>query len=235
MRNLLLIFLAAVLLSSCSLTKRKYLPGYSLNWGHKAPKTVATKEAIPANHNISPIQPQKITTKELHKPPSPKSSFTSEVKTNFSTTFRAANKIANHLIPLSKEPISFAHTVMPSDTANPKFFTGDEQEDDHSRRSLTYGILSAAIPAFTYIVLYVIALSSGGAFTTSLTIAVGVFLIGVLIGLLFSVLTYIQGIKAIKEINESPDIYTGKGEAIWGMVLASILPILMIVYLIIKR
>jgi hypothetical protein len=234
-RHIFLILLAALLFSSCTLTKRRYLPGYALNWAHKTPGTLVNKTPVLSKPQITCNQAGKIATKELHKLPNVSDKLRVSSKTNSLNTLHINKKPSIPNVSVANEPFLYTHTVLPGDTNNPHFFTGDEQGDDHARYSLTFGILSIAIPALTYMILFVIAISSGGSFTTSLTIAIILFLLGILAGLFFSVMAYIQGNKAIKEINAYPDIYEGKGKAIWGMVLASILPILLVVYLIIKH
>ncbi len=234
-RNILLIFLAALLFGSCSLTKRRYMSGYSLDWGHKTPKTFANKIPDATRPVIAHNQLVKLPTNKVNQIPENDEKWTAPANINTLKTHVVGKETSNQSLPITKEPVSFAHTVMPIDTNNPHFFTGDEQGDDHARHSLTFGILSLAIPALAYIILFVIAISSGGTFTNPLTYAIIIFLLSLLAGLTFSVLAYIQGLMAIKEINSNPDIYEGKGQAVWGIILASILPVLIATYFIIRH
>ncbi len=210
------------------------MPGYALNWAHKTPRTYINKTPVLSKQQTIYTQQDKISAKESPKLPNISDKFAVPSKTN-SLNALQIKKPSLPSVSVTNEPLLYTPTVLPGDTNNLHFFTGDEQGDDHARYSLTFGILSIAIPALMYMILFVIAISSGGSFTTSLTIAIILFLLGILAGLFFSVMAYIQGNKAIKEINADPDIYEGKGKAIWGMILASILPVLLVVYLIIKH
>lgn len=235
MRYLILLFLSVVLFSSCSLTKRKYMPGYTMDWSHKAPKTSIVKERVTSQNVISTNQTKKIAPKEINKLPAISNNAAKPEREKLINLPNPDTKTLTRIISSVQEPLLFNHTILPDDSTKTEFFTGDEQENDHARRTITYAILSSAIPAITYIILYIIAVSSGGTFTVSLNYAIVLFLVGILFGLIFSVISYFQGFKAIREIKENPDLYTGKGESVWGMILASLLPVLMIIYFIIKR
>lgn len=118
--------------------------------------------------------------------------------------------------------------------SQPQFFTGDEQEDDHARKSLIYGILSLASPAATFLIMFGIVLSVGGTLAKPATYAAAIFVLGCAGGLVFALFAIINGFIAIQEINAAPDTYVGKGDAVLGILLAALVPIGLAAYLVIR-
>lgn len=237
MKYLLPIILAVILFSSCDITKRRYLPGYSIEWRHKAPKPV-------------PVIAQKETIKQpAFKLPAVVLQSAPETREHTAITFPSFKKYIasvfteqpgtiHHMISTcNRIAISSKTKITPIDTTlkkKPVFYTGDEQEDDYARKSLIDGILSLAIPAATFLIMFAIALSLGETLANAAGYAVVIFIIGCIIGLFFSVLAFINGFLGINEIDANSDIYTGRGEAVLGMILGGLAVLGAIAYLAIR-
>jgi hypothetical protein len=240
MKYILPAIIAVVLFSSCTLTKRRYMSGYSIEWRHKAPKTTVESPSPSANtiasiHNtvILPSEPMDAT--ELNK------KTTSLIKWRLSNAkptkaFYSNKKGETYAISSSSRKMTTAPiaAIQQDDKKKPVFFTGDEQEDDYARKSLVCGILSLAIPAIGFLILWGIMLSIGGTLAYPVTYAVVIFAVGCGIGLVFAVLAFINGFTAINEINANPDMYIGKGDAILGMILAALAAITLAAFLLIR-
>lgn len=79
-----------------------------------------------------------------------------------------------------------------------------------------------------------IVLSIGGTLASAPTYAIVLFALGCAGGIAFAIVALINGFIAIQEINAAPDTYTGKGDAILGMILAALVPIGLIAYLVVR-
>jgi hypothetical protein len=205
------------------------MSGYSVNWGHKAPKTTIPKEQPVIVHNVISPQLQPISTNVIStiSTPAKKWRIPAQLKT----------------IPLSQiKNIHSSHVTSTSmvssptkvDKGQPQFFTGDEQEDDHARKSLIYGILSLGSPAAAFLIMFGIVLSVGGTLAKPAGYAVAIFLLGCAGGLVFAITAIINGFIAIQEINAAPDTYIGKGDAVLGILLAALVPIGIVGYLVVR-
>jgi hypothetical protein len=60
LKNRTLLLFTLILLASCSVTKRKYLPGYAIDWKHKAPVTVVQNKPRNGNFKRTEISINKI-------------------------------------------------------------------------------------------------------------------------------------------------------------------------------
>jgi hypothetical protein len=209
------------------------MPGYSVEWGHKAPKTIVRKEPALVHNTISHSQPV------AAKGPNNVSGNSSckEVAVmplKHASAFHPKNISSNSIESSTKKIMSLAPNVAQSDTTHLQFFTGDEQLDDHARKSLIYGLFAWGFAILGYLVLFVIVVSTGASLASPVTYAIVIFLIGCAIGIVFAVLALIQGITALNEINSQSDLYYGKGDAFGGMALAIALPALLLVYFLLK-
>jgi hypothetical protein len=232
-RYAILLFTAVVLFSSCNLTKRRYMPGYSVNWGHKNPKKISTKEAVTTRNSILP-QLQPIAPKELSIITAPAEKWTVPNRLKPIPVFHTKSISYNHITANSKVTIPIYSGPAKVDKGQPQFFTGDEQEDDHARKSLVYGILSLGLPAIGFLIMLGIVLSVGSTLANPVTYAVIIFIAGCAGGLIFALFAIINGFLAIKEINSEPDTYNGTGDAVLGMILAALVPIGIAAYLLVR-
>ena len=243
MKYILTAVIALVLFSSCTLTKRRYMSGYSIEWRHRAPKTIIKRvpDIAPANgitsiHNTPTLTSEPTPAKGLSKKTTPIVKWRLSSHSKSTTGVHPNNSTSTYSISSSSSKMSTTSVsvILQDDKKKPVFFTGDEQEDDHARKSLVYGILSLAIPAAAFLIMWGIMLSIGGTLAYPLAYTVVIFSVGCAFGLVFAVLAFIQGIAAINEINADPDTYTGKTEAIWGMILAALAPITLAAFLLIR-
>lgn len=222
MKYIVSIIIAVVLFSSCTLTQRRYTSGYSVNWKHKAPKTVMNKEPVIVQNTIKPS----LTTLDRKQPSAitiPAEKLMTPARVIPVELLHSKHTLSNHTISASKDPITNATTITQGD--KPRFFTGDEQEDDHASKALTDGILSLGSPAAGFLILVGIVLSIGTTIGAAPGYAFGIFGAFCALGLFFAVMAIIQGFTAINEINASPDTYSGKGDAVLGIILAVLLPL----------
>lgn len=228
MKYTFLALITLILFSSCTLTQRRYESGYSVNWKHSAPKTIAAKEPVIASNTIEPIA-----IKELNTIATPAVKWTLPGVKQV-TVSHTKNIATNHIASVSKEPVIISSPPKQEIKGQPQFFTGDEQEDDYARKSLVDGLLSLGMPAIAFLIMFGIVLSIGGTLATAPVYAIGIMVLGCALGLVFGVSAIINGFHAIKEINAQPDTYTGKGEAITGMALSLILPLAIVAYFLIR-
>jgi len=210
------------------------MPGYSVNWVHKTPKTIATIEPALTRNNIRPeLQP--IAIKGISTIPSPVEKWTIPARLKPVNSSHSKNINSNHIAANSKlevPPTVSGPTKV--DKGQPQFFTGDEQEDDHAKKSLVFGILSLGCPAATFLIMFGIVLSVGGTLAKPAAYAVAIFALGCAGGLAFALVAIINGFIAIQEINSAPDTYEGKGDAVLGIILAALVPIGIAAYLVIR-
>jgi len=220
------------------------MPGYSVEWRHKTPNPIAivpTREPVMfANNSVSTKQqsetalPEPIIVTGSKNKPTPSMKWASAGQTK--QTYTLHNKPTTYISISSntKAAITTNTAIQQGDKNKPVFFTGDEQEDDYARKSLTDGILALGFPAATFLVMFAIALSVGETLASAPAYAVAIFILGCVAGLFFAVLAFINGFRAINEINGDPDTYSGKGDAILGMILGALAPIGIAVYLLIR-
>ena len=208
------------------------MPGYSVNWEHKNKKIKSTKEPVIAHNSILP-QLQTIAPKELSVISTPAEKWAVPARLKPLPAFHTKDIVSNHIGVTSKITIP----IISSPTkvgGQPQFFTGDEQEDDHARKSLVFGILSLASPVIGFLIMLGIVLSVGGTLATAATYAIAIFIAGCAGGLLFALFAIINGFLAIKEINAEPDTYNGTGDAVLGIILAALVPLGIAAYLLIR-
>jgi hypothetical protein len=243
MKYLFSLILIAFLFSSCDITKRRYMSGYSIEWKQKAPKPNTTKESVASVGKIPATAPtlsaitagQTIYTKETNKKvalaiadnlPAISNSAIKGLHTNSATyspkqfNSRGAYEIDTTLQKMSKQ--------------HPHFYTGDEEEDEYAHKSLVDGILALASPAAAFLIMLGIALSVGETIATAPAYAVVIFALGCVVGLMFAVFAFINGFQGLNEINAQPDTYTGAGDAVLGMILAALEPLGIIAYFLIR-
>ena len=233
MKYIISFLITVVLLSSCDVTKRRYTSGYSVNWGRKAPKKITAKEPVIARNTIVP-QLKPIPTKGISILTTPTKKWTVPAHLKPVNTLQSKNISSNHIAANPKVPIPVVSGPPKVDKGDPQFFTGDEQEDDHAKKSLVFGVLSLASPAATFLIMLGIVLSVGGTLAKPATYALAIFLLGCAGGLAFAIVAIISGFIALQEINAAPDTYVGTGDAILGMILAALIPIGIAAYLMVR-
>ena len=233
MKYTILFLIAAVLFSSCDLTKRRYMPGYSVNWGHKTPKTIVNKEPATASVVTIPVF-KPIPIKELSSIPAPVEKWTVPTPLKPIPIVHSKSTTLYHIASNSKESVSTNSTIKKESDTQPQFYTGDEQEDDHAKKSLIFGILALGSPAATFLIMLGIVLSVGGTLAKPVAYSLVIFGLGCFGGLLFAIFAIINGFIAINEINAAPDTYSGKGDAILGIILATLVPIGIAAYILVR-
>jgi len=206
------------------------MPGYSVNWGHKAPKTIQANESVIARNTIIP-QPEPLEIKQVSTITATSKKWTALAKIKQNNAVQSKKRILNHIASNTKALSSSPTKV---EKGQPQFFTGDEQEDDHARKSLVFGILSLGSPAATFLIMFGIVISVGGTLAKPVAYAAVIFALGCAGGLVFAIVAIINGIIAIREINAEPDTYVGTGDAILGMLLAALVPIGLATYLLLR-
>lgn len=204
-------FLTGVLLlwlSSCTVTNRKYMPGYSVNWVYnkKAPvtndmplaKTQVAENSVP-NVMTAKVQPEK------------QLSIVAVNKVPEQVRVMNKNKVGN---ALPKVSFTVANDL-PTDSV--KHQAKNLPEQINATRSLIFGVLNLAVPFITILLTPILfpGIGFGG------IVVIGLLL--VLACILFSIFGMVNGIKAINAIQKEPDKYSGMGDAITGLSLSSIL------------
>ena len=209
------------------------MPGYSVNWRHKAPKTESAKEpAFDRNITVTQLQPTQ--SKELNTIPTPAEKWTIPAPLKSVNAHHLKNITSTHIATNSTTTATVVNAPEKVDKGQPKFFTGDEQEDDHAKKSLVFGVLSLSIPAAAFLIMLGIILSVGGTLAKPATYAVVIFALGCAIGFVFAIFAIINGFIAINEINAAPDTYSGKGDAVLGIILALLVPIGLSTFLLLR-
>lgn len=203
-------FLTGVLLlwlSSCTVTNRKYMPGYSVNWVYNKKASVTNDMPLaktPVAENSMP------------------NVMTAKVQPEKQLSIVAVNKIPEQVQVMNKNKVVSAlpkvsFTVandLPTDSVKHKAKNLPEQIN--ATRSLTFGVLNLAVP-FASVILVSILFPNIGFGVLVL------YLFLILACILFSIFGIVNGIKAINAIQKEPNKYSGMGDAITGLSLSSIL------------
>lgn len=218
------------------------MPGYSIEWKHKAPKPIVANESVSSINktpsiprNISPIAAQTIHTKEIDKKVALTLPDNSAIFSNSGIKELSVNPRTYSSKKSSSTGASEIDTTLQKiSKQHPHFFTGDEEEDEYAHKSLVDGILALASPAAAFLIMLGIALSVGETIATAPAYAVIIFALGCAAGLVFALFAFINGFIGINEINAQPDTYTGTGDAVLGMILAALEPLGIIAYFLIR-
>jgi hypothetical protein len=207
------------------------MPGYSINWIHKVPTTILHKQSNVSGQTYL----RHLNTNELSPIPLSEDKEEQHTFKKFFNPFPHKNNNSTYISTNNKVPLSNSTNLNNDSKDKPHFFTGDEEESDHARKSLKYGLFSLGFPVLGFLILFVIVISTGGVLANPLTYAILLFLAGCVTGLVFAVLAVINGFMAINEINAAPDTYTGKGNAILGIILAAVFALSIIGYFVIRN
>lgn len=216
------------------------MPGYSVEWGHKTPKSTIAKTNQPTvkpivkgTQTVS-IPSTTIAVKKVNSQATSTVKWKLPAAAETSVSLHPQKSELNHIASNSQKSITSTNTVKESVNGKPVFYTGDEEQDDNARKSMVYGILSLGIPAITFLIMLGIALSVGDTLAEAPAYALTIFAIGCLGGIIFGVFAIIDGFIAISEIHAQPDTFSGTGQAVTGIILGAMGAIAAAVYLAIK-
>jgi len=220
-----LIFL--LLLGSCTITKRKYMSGYAVNWVNKTPKAAdLNKQNTASISNNSSILTQAAIQRHIASLPIMNEAYLGT--SNWMNSLRNGSKpLYADFNSKSKRTISF---INPIDSSNNK-----KEICIQAKRSLRDGILSVAIPIAAVIVGVGFAslsapAAAGALLSTGDILAFFFIFFAIVAGVILWTLAIINGIRALHKINKEPEEYTGRGKAITGMLfplLLIIIPLLL--------
>jgi hypothetical protein len=219
--RLFIFLLVSILLMSCSLTSRKYMPGYSINWLNNS------KSVMVGSHNHIPdIVPKCISiSSRLHNDKKIDDSLLFVKKKNQIAKQKNVS-VTNNSLSIEQraagtfEKRSFSkigYMLLDSDTAKKQ--DAEPVLLPKARSSLLFGILSWFI---IFILLILI-------FFLIFPLTNGVFYLTVLASSTAAIIGLIMGIKAININNRYPHKYYGISKAIVGIIFSAILLIAAIV------
>lgn len=221
-RNLFLLICCSGLLVSCTITSRKYMPGYSIDWVSNTNSTKAESSNSPRAVYVSPIA-------------------TYPLISNISNTNEARHKSNIQLNPHSISYNSEKHLIIDHvksiSCLNNGFVTIPISLNDSNinnkkelttlpkaKASLTFSLLAwAIVVVFVFAILFLIPLSTLGFFLILSVAGVG------------DILGFIFGIIAIHTYKKEPSKYFGLNWAILGIVFSAIILTLIILLFILLK
>ncbi len=226
MKYLYAFIISVVLLESCNITKRRYLPGFSINWKHGAPKTIVNKNNAPEHSNHNHFHPAIIAAKPMNiltEDPLPDL----VIPTHFETFHISGNNNLLKNTSFSKQKESLANPLTEQNN-----LSGDPIAHEDSNKEVCsqakasshlgmFGFTLILLSVSVWLGLTIIRNSGGLCATAKLanTILISAGIAGGILGLL----AIIFGIIALHKIHAEEGKYTGTGKAISGMVFALIL------------
>jgi hypothetical protein len=211
------------------------MSGYSVDWTHKSKTTTIQKEPVTPRYTNADSKIEYVVAKKISAQSIPVGKLTTvPVEQKTVPLFHAKKTTSNYTVSNFSLTLKAASNAPKTDKGQPQFYTGDEQEDDHARKSLIYGVLSLASPAAGFLIMLGIVLSVGGTLAKPAAYAAGIFALGCAGGLIFAIFAIINGFIAISEINAAPGTYDGKGDAVLGILLAALVPIGLAAYLVLR-
>lgn len=214
--------------TSCSVTKRRYTGGYSVSWRQAPPKVLVEKESVIIKSSISHKNIEKLSLKDV--------SVATESTSDKRVLFHHVNKAT----PLFSHKNAIYRNISVNGDGDPVVNSNKNKGDEapsyvrdnyfrkvcsQSKTSLSTGIFSLTVTLFSLTLgLSLIALkaSSVGFWATS-DLAGPVMVIGSFSGGVLGIIAMVFGIIALHKINAAEEKYTGKDNAITGIVFASIL------------
>lgn len=259
-RTLLFLLLASILLHSCSITQRRYMPGYSISWHktgpetEKAPAATDTEDALlAAEYEESPL-----TASADYVPPAKKNSFELNPKqaAKFADcdiiTLRNGTEISAKVLEINSTEIKYKRCdnidgptiiINKSDASKIRYSNGitemihsqaPEAETDyyspgektnkpivknnprgsHFNKTLNHFALASFISAILSIVFIALAI----VYSPLLLVLVPA--------------SIVLGIIAMKEINANPELYKGKGMAMFGIIFGAVVTSIVLIFLV---
>lgn len=227
MKYKLIPLLLLLMLASCTITKRRYMPGYSLNWNHKTSKSIAScnpqivhisnqgfhaSPPAPIEHGI-PLFSEKNISPHKHS----QQSHYNNTATISPVTVIETKKF--NITPTALQP------SIPDHGLNNQKVVCKE-----AKTSLRFGILTWTVPAALIFLGFLIgyANSDGGLNSFAYLIVIPFVGLGALFALISLIITLTSGATALTKIKKYPDQYTGKWKAIIGILLVTV-PIVAII------
>lgn len=209
MKKYLLILNLLIFLCSCSITQRKYLPGYNVEWTDRNAPEVVKKSEPPiskiAHNTTTPIKFSRHVSSvpsEIRNTINLKNNYYKKTQTISSSNHIEHNQVVLQDTTLHKQPSIF----------NPK-----------AKKGLTYGILAFIIPIGVYLLLLV-------AGASGLYLVVGILFLAGLAAVVFAILALIYSIQAKKEIKENPTKYNNIKQARTGFILSIVFFSIILIY-----
>lgn len=220
------LLLACLLLcASCTITKRKYLPGYTFGHVNKAPKTIYNNPVAASPANIKSVLPKALAAKEFHSPVNTITAENPIPDFNDITTPAVYNK-------------NFSSTKIESATESPTLdFSkpGPEISRDslramaarvckQAKASQHLGMFALTLTLISFAAWVIIQASiNAGATWATVMLATTVVSGGVIAGGILAILAIIFAIVAFHKIHLEQGKYTGTGKAVGGIIFAIIL------------
>ena len=209
-KRFILIILSSTILLSCSVSKRKYLHGYHVEWWHNANSRAApVAKQVKKTHPI--IAPNAVTAVSSPVPDNQKSLAPKHIILHANPDRKENNKITE---PDKLQPE--VKTSAPGFEGHPGAGSAPTTEGN-ATTSLVLGLLVIVIPIAS--VLIGLALYPAGANDDSLAAFIAV---AVVIWLVCTIGAFVTGIVALHRIKQSNGALTGKGSAIAGIVLSGL-------------
>jgi len=204
-KSLILFILVFAILSSCSVSKRKYMSGYHVEWNHPAIDNYqsslkkVTQRALPSEKIVSPSSIPDLKT--------PVASNT-VITYSSNSACKINKKIIDHkLIP----PTPIAATNIPDRVV------AEKKTYWKAIVSLLLGLLLIFLPIGLTTIGYAIFYPGASDAYLGTYIAAAAIL-----WFICALIAFIEGIQALKYIKKNSDKYEGRGDAIAGIVLSSI-------------
>jgi hypothetical protein len=204
--HLLLPLLFLAFLVSCTVTNRKYIKGYYVDWASSGQnKPIETKNLTSIQNNTSTILINPLVI----------ANDNSEIQTKTAPVTKVI-PIAKSSLPSiskSKKQIIFFSSAQKSDySINPIDSAANKNKDaiihPDSKRSLRFGLLSWA----TVILI----------FLSAVALQIYTLIFFFLLGIVLAIMGLIFGINALNSIKNEPNKYWGKGKAIAGIIFSAI-------------
>ncbi len=226
MRNLYLVLISVILLQSCTITKRKYMPGYSVNWDSKAPKRIVNKNPFASRNNVNNHRISTIAVKPFsivsQNPLNNAPSLQYKIPNVYNSTkeFKSTRVVSNSKEVFIQQPVP-AGNVSEEEARHRDSQKEVCKQSKVSMHSGMYSITTTLVSTVLWLMLLVIK-NTGGVWASA-GLASGVLFGGMITGGALGILAIVFGIIAIHKINKDADVLTGKSKAVTGMVFATIL------------
>jgi hypothetical protein len=217
------LLIVVILFTSCSITKRRYLPGFNMEWSHNSPGVILKNSSV-LSHPKKIGLTKHIVDSGIH---SINKDFIENgvVGPNLKKPefIGLKNQISNHVARNFIEPeLSLKNTTVYFPDTNTKEV--DKVVCKQARASLILGLVGLTTAFFGVAVgLGLIILKNTGGYWATLNLTVPVILGGAAIGAVLGILAIIFAISAYHKIHNERYKYYGKKKAAGGIIMAVIL------------
>ncbi|HTA26203.1 MAG TPA: hypothetical protein VK809_00325 [Bacteroidia bacterium] len=207
--SLKIFLLALVLFSSCTMMKRKYMPGYTVQWKSKnsSAQMPQVKKGLPTT-KLSPLATNLINIGVSEDNSNKEQSIIDEKRISLKENTNTHQIYSEKLFPTDtlKKPADTSSTVLPI--------------EENAEKSVTNGGF-ALLSAILSVLLLLVGpgLESG---SISLLIVFTAFILLGIFCLMFALNAINSAVKAIKHISKEPGKYSGLGKALEGLILGII-------------